>query len=54
MGLRRAVSASGDGNVGLDAALVGEGSGGILPNVGVAAGGVLGTLAGRLPVARGG
>ena len=52
--LRRAVNVRGDGDVGLDAALGGEGGGGVFSQVGVAAGGVLSTLTGCLPVSGGG
>lgn len=53
MGLPRAVSSSGDGDAGPDAAPTREGGGVVLPNLGVAAGGVLGALAGCAPVRRG-
>ena len=41
-------------DVGLDAALGGEGGGGVFSQVGVAAGGVLSTMTGCLPVSGGG
>lgn len=51
--LRGAVSVPRDGDVGLYAALGGEGGGGIFANLGIAVGGVLGALAGCSPVSGG-